>query len=55
MDQVIHELSGAIGRLEAAERDLLSRYSTAPAETQKKIRHHVQACKLACIANLDWR
>ncbi|KAI3333183.1 terpenoid synthase [Ustulina deusta] len=55
MDQVIHELSGAIGRLEAAERDLLSRYSTAPAETQKKIRHHVQACKLACIANLNWR
>ncbi|KAF2971299.1 hypothetical protein GQX73_g2220 [Xylaria multiplex] len=54
LDQATRELSGSIGRLEAAERDILSRYSTATAETQEKIRHHIEACKIACTANVDW-
>ncbi|KAI0532335.1 terpenoid synthase [Xylaria digitata] len=54
LDQILRELSGSIGRFEAAERDILSRYSAATAETQEKIRHHVEACKMACTGNLDW-
>ncbi|KAI0885574.1 terpenoid synthase [Annulohypoxylon maeteangense] len=40
-------------RLEAAERDILDRYSSMPA-VQEDIRKFVEGCKHACTSNLNW-
>ncbi|RWA07338.1 hypothetical protein EKO27_g7757 [Xylaria grammica] len=55
LDEAAKIISSSIGRLETAERDILSRYSTATPEIQEQIRVHIKACKLGCTGNLNWR
>jgi hypothetical protein len=55
IDEAAHMASSAIDRLDAAERNILGRYSSAAEETQEQIRMHIKTCKLACTANLNWR
>ncbi|KAI1119885.1 terpenoid synthase [Nemania abortiva] len=54
LDEATHIASSSIKRLESAEKDILSRYSTATEEIQEQIRMHIKTCKLACTSNLNW-
>ncbi|KAJ8131819.1 hypothetical protein O1611_g1801 [Lasiodiplodia mahajangana] len=54
LDEAMNQVSGSVKRFDAAERDILSRFSNAPKETQEKIRMHIKTCKLACTSNLNW-
>ncbi|KAI0543192.1 terpenoid synthase [Xylaria digitata] len=53
IDEATLMVSRSIDRLEAAENEILSQYSTSP-KTQDMIQTHIDACKLACTANLNW-
>ncbi|KAI0405461.1 terpenoid synthase [Xylaria palmicola] len=53
IDEAAAIVSKSIERLETAEDKILSHYSGSP-KTQEMIRDHINACKLACTANLNW-
>ncbi|KAI1743355.1 hypothetical protein F4680DRAFT_445229 [Xylaria scruposa] len=54
VDEAAVMIAKSIERLETAENEIMSYYCNAP-EIQDMIRHHIEACKLACTANLNWR
>ncbi|KAF2964683.1 hypothetical protein GQX73_g8904 [Xylaria multiplex] len=54
IDEAALMVSRSIDRLDAAENEILAQYSTSP-KTQDMIQTHIDACKFACTANLNWR
>ncbi|XDG04251.1 hypothetical protein ABKA04_003866 [Annulohypoxylon sp. FPYF3050] len=54
MNHAVEIVRSATYRLEAAETDLLERYSSVP-KVQENIRKFVEGCKYACTSNLNWR
>ncbi|KAI1443440.1 terpenoid synthase [Annulohypoxylon stygium] len=53
MNHAVEIVRSATYRLEAAETDLLGRYSSMP-KIQEDIRKFVEGCKYACTSNLNW-
>ncbi|KAI0892300.1 terpenoid synthase [Annulohypoxylon nitens] len=53
MNHAVEIVRSATYRLEAAETDLLERYSSMP-KVQEDIRKFVEGCKYACTSNLNW-
>ncbi|KAI1503050.1 terpenoid synthase [Biscogniauxia marginata] len=53
VNQAVEIVRLSIHRFEAAEQNILQRYSCAP-DVQADIRRYVEGCKFACTANLKW-
>ncbi|KAK8001173.1 isoprenoid synthase domain-containing protein, partial [Apiospora marii] len=54
IDHGAEMVKASIGRFEAAEEDLLGRYSDRP-DSGRALRDYIDGCKYACTANLNWR
>ncbi|KAI1211726.1 terpenoid synthase [Annulohypoxylon truncatum] len=53
INHAVEIVRSATHRLEAAEADIIERYSSMP-KVQEDIRKFVQGCKYACTSNLNW-
>ncbi|KAI2473190.1 terpenoid synthase [Annulohypoxylon bovei var. microspora] len=53
INHAVDIVRSAVHRLEAAESEILERYSSMP-KTHEDIRRFVEACKYACTSNLNW-
>ncbi|KAK7911630.1 terpenoid synthase [Apiospora marii] len=54
IDHGAEMVKASIGRFEAAEENLLARYSDRP-NSGRALKDYIDGCKYACTANLNWR